>query len=325
MIKWQSKENFIAITSNLGSKSPAAHYWRKRRAAANQLLRLALESADSSAIVARRFLKTEERQLIGLRAILQLREEEDLYGTGGYQTDAKNTLHSVYLLGLVFFHVDQATFCQKIVPSILQDWPVDRAAVILWLARSIPDFFTRTELVVFAGYGRRVVQQSVAASNQWLKGMELLVLVLLSCSALGDDSKIRHPTAKFILHAGMEAIVKQSSTSLNGCHREGLATVETLGAVITACLETANRDVLEFILPSSITLEPFVATCIDMVIVDGIDSWLALKALVLLRDVTNVAEGVPAEKASALGQRCMSLVFTQGPENALNPQVSLSG
>ncbi|KAG8928074.1 hypothetical protein FRC01_006480, partial [Tulasnella sp. 417] len=78
LIKRRAKKWYTQLTTHPDNEGPGSNQaWRQRRVAGEELLRIAEQEADGDIVVARRFTKSLTRQMIGLRAVLRLCEDEE--------------------------------------------------------------------------------------------------------------------------------------------------------------------------------------------------------------------------------------------------------
>ncbi|KAG9042195.1 hypothetical protein FS837_011171 [Tulasnella sp. UAMH 9824] len=184
-IKREAKKWFTQLTSNIHKEeSGSSQAWRQRRVAGEELLRIAEQEADGDVAVVRRFTKSLTRQLIGLRAILRLCEEEERtsghFGERHFPPSRNRFLHysalctSYCLMVLFMLHADRTLFLETIIGGVLREEIDYGLRGIYFLATSIPDFFDRVDPVVIFEYAIRAIRSSPRPEHRWTQALELI-------------------------------------------------------------------------------------------------------------------------------------------------------
>ncbi|KAG9041788.1 hypothetical protein FS837_011740 [Tulasnella sp. UAMH 9824] len=312
--KWQSRKRFLEFTTDLrvDSKWSTIHTWRRRRTVADELLSTSSKGEEWATLVARRFTKTAARQITGLRAILELRVEEEGFYTSTYPGGILKpdcTSRSYSLLHLVLTHIEPQSFFHNVLPQVLEDWPAEKPCAIVWLARVIRAFMARVPAKLVSKYGRQAIQNAAPWTKEWLDAMWLLTALYLGQVACTEKRTTMLSVAKLVLHAGMEALGNQSDAFGKTRTREEGSRRKVLYSIVLVCLNSRGEDDLHFLVPSAITLGPFVAVCIDDLCANGSMTCSALKALALLRDVPTAMENIPPSQMSNLVYCCLDIVL----------------
>lgn len=254
VVKWQSRMQFFEFT-DLRVRS-SIHARHRRRTVADELLSTCSKGEEWAALVARRFTKTTARQAAGLRAIL---EEETLHTSSSPDNILKPNFpsRSYSLFKVIYLPSEQQPLFQDVIPQVLGSWPADKPCAIVWLARVIPGFMSRIDGQLMSRYGRQAIQNAKPWTNVWLDGMWLLTALFLGQFALTEEPRTSHSVAKFILHAGMEVLGKAASDA-TAWRRSEVAMLSVLYPVVLTCLHSGGGESLQAIVPSTITLGPFV-------------------------------------------------------------------
>ncbi|KAG8942671.1 hypothetical protein FRC04_003572 [Tulasnella sp. 424] len=318
VVKWQIRKQFFELTADPSADSERSgiHTWRRRRAVADALFSTGSKGKEWAALVVRRFSKSTERQIAGLRAILRLRVEEerlDMPSCRALGTRPECFDRSYNLLNLIFLRSEHPSFFQDVVTPVLRDWPADEPCAIAWLAQVIPNFMPRVDTGVMSGYGRRVIQNAKPLTSRWQWGMWLLLALFLGRVEWTQNRTEILSVAKFILHVGMEALGNQTTDAVGTIRTDSeRTTLKVLYSIVFTCLKCGGEDTLPSIVPSAMTLGPFVEVCIEALCANGSMTCSALKALALLRNVPTVMEDIPQNKMSALATCCMDIVLGRG-------------
>ncbi|KAG8942670.1 hypothetical protein FRC04_003571 [Tulasnella sp. 424] len=315
VVKWQTRKQFLEFTSDppIDSEGSSIHTGRRRRVVADALFSTGSKGEEWADLVARRFTKTTERQIAGLRAILRLRDAEELSDASEHlilTSELDYSQVSYRLLSLVFMQFEPESFFPDVVPSVLRDWPANNPWAIVWLVRVISTFMSRVDAGVMLGYGRRVIQNAKPWTNQWLGGMWLLLALVLDQVASPRSRTTILSAAKLILHVGMEALGNQTTDTVGTFN--DVSGQKVLYSVVMTCLNCEEEDTLHSIVPSIMTLGPFVEACIDVLSANGSMTCSTLKALALLRNVPTIMEDIPQTKMSILATCCMDIVLGRG-------------
>lgn len=327
VVKWRCREQFLEFTSDssMDKEQLTMHGWRRRRTLAEEILSTGSKDKEWAALVAQRFNKTTTRQIAGLRAILKLRIEEELYnGSSCPDTEIKFDCSggSYELLKLVFVVFQPESFFQNTVPPVLRDWPADKPWVIIWLAKVVPNFMHHVDLELMSRYGRQVLRNATRWTNRWLNGLWLLLALFVGRVTSAQDRINALSVAKLILHVGMEAFGSQSSDAAADCSIESKRKV--LYSILSTCLNCGGEESLHSILPSAIILEPFVEACVDALCANGPLGCSALRTLALLRNISTGMETLLPQKLTALSSCCMNIVLGGGfwDMSAMSEEVS---
>ncbi|KIO17385.1 hypothetical protein M407DRAFT_32943 [Tulasnella calospora MUT 4182] len=170
----------------------------------------------------------------------------------------------------------------------------------------------RVDVEMMSKYGRQVIQKAILWTKEWLDAIWLLTALYLSQAAWTRNQVAMFSVAKMILHIGMEAL---------GNRNDAFGTIQTpnegsrlkvLYSIILTCLNSREEDEVHFIIPSIITLGPFIAACIDDLCANSSMTCSALKALVLLRNVPTALENIPPSQLFLLANCCMDIVLGRG-------------
>ncbi|KAG8965572.1 hypothetical protein FRC05_003222 [Tulasnella sp. 425] len=321
VVKWQSRKQFFELTADppADSERPGIHSWRRRRAAADALFSTGSKGEEWAALVVGRFTKTTRRQIAGLHAILRLRVEEELPnmpGCPGLEPKPDCSGQAYNLLKLVFIRFEPKSLFQDVVEPVLRDWPVDKPCAIAWLARVISVFMPRVDANAMSRYGRQVIQNVERWTNDWLHGMWLLSTLFLGQITWTENRTTILSIARLILHVGMEALGSQTSDTVGTTPvPDEVSRQVVLYSVVMTCLHCGGEDTLQSIVPSFITLGPFVVACIEALCANGSMICSALKVLALLRNVPTAMEDISPTKISILASCCMDIVLGRGAWN----------
>ncbi|KAG8928677.1 hypothetical protein FRC01_005566 [Tulasnella sp. 417] len=319
-VKWQARKQFFELTSDprCDSRLSTTHASCRLRTAADRLLSASSKGEQWASIVARRFTKTTARQIAGLRAVLRLRVEEERHLASSYpgtilRPDCPS--RSYMLLKLIFTRMEPQSLFQDVVPAVLQEWPADKPRAVVWLARVVWAFMSHVDEDVMSKYGTQVIQNAEPWTNEWLNGVWLLTALFLGHVAWTTKPASILSVAKFILHVGMESLGKEPFAGSETPHipNEG-ARLKVLFSVVIVCLN-CEEHILNSVVPSIITLGPFVEACVDMLLANGPMMFSALKALALLRDIPAVMENLPPSRMAALVDCCMDAVLGRAQWN----------
>ncbi|KAG9041787.1 hypothetical protein FS837_011739 [Tulasnella sp. UAMH 9824] len=319
VIKWQSRKQFLEFTSDsrMDKEQLTMHGWRRRRTLAEQILSTSSKGEKWAALVAQRFNKTTTRQIAGLRAILKLRTEEELYnGSSCADTEIKFDCSggSYELLRLVFVVFQPESFFKDTVSPVLRDWPTDKPWVIIWLAKAVPNFMRHVDLDLMSRYGRQVLRNATRWTNDWLNALWLILALFMGRVASTEDRISTLFVAKLILHVGMEAFGSQSSDAAADYSESYVESQrKVLYSILSTCLNCGGEESLHSILPSAIILEPFIEACVDALCANGPLSCSALRSLALLKNMSTGMEILlPQQKLTALASCCMNIVLGGG-------------
>lgn len=312
VVKWHSRKQFLEFIDLPSS----IHSWRRRRTVADELLSTCSKGEEWTALVGRRFTKTTARQAAGLHAILDLRVEEETLHSSSFpdkilQPDCPS--RSYNLFKVVYLSSEQQSLFQDVIPQVLRSWPADKPCAIVWLARVLPGFMSSIDGELMSRYGRQAIQNAKPWTNVWLDGMWLLTALFLGQFALTEGLRTTHSVAKFILHAGMEVFGKEASDAIGTTRGPSeVVMLSVLYPVVLTCLQSGEGEFLQAVVPSTITLGPFVGACVDALYANGSMTCSALKALALLRDVPTALEDIAPPKMSLLISCCMDIVLVKG-------------
>lgn len=315
VVKWQCRQQFFEFTSDpqVHKGQPTTHAWRRRRTLAEQLLTTSSKGSEWAALVVRRFNKTTERQITGLRAILRLRVDEESRNSWNYPGTIPQSARagrSYDLLDLLFIRSQPPSFFQDVVSPVLRDWSTDTPWVIVWLIIVVPNFRTRVDAQAMLRYGREVIRSATTWSTTWLTGLWLLLTLFTDRIASPKERPNILSVAKLILHVGMEAFGNQASDAISDRSAPGeTPKLKVLYSIISTCLGCGGEDSLRSISPSAIILEPFVEACVDALCANGSMACSALKALALLMNLPTGMENLPPQKVSTLASCCMNVVL----------------
>ncbi|KAG8928676.1 hypothetical protein FRC01_005565 [Tulasnella sp. 417] len=315
--KWQSRKRFFEFTTDLraDNEKSTIHAWRRRRTVADELLSTCLKGEEWATLVARRFTKTVTRQVAGLRAIMELRVEEESFYASTYpggilKPDCPS--RSYGLLNLVFRHIEPQSFFRDVIPQVLQSWPADKPCAVVWLARVIRAFMARIDAELMSKYGRQAIQKAERWTKEWLDAIWLLTALYLGQATWTKERVAMFSVAKIILHIGMDALGNWNNPLSTAQSPNEASRLKVLYSIILMCKNLRGKDDLHFVVPSVITLEPFVAVCIDGLGANGSLTCSALKALALLRNVPTAMESIPSSQMSILASCCMDIVLCRG-------------
>ncbi|KAG8928075.1 hypothetical protein FRC01_006481 [Tulasnella sp. 417] len=233
--------------------------WRRRQTAGKELVGIIERDYLGDVIVARRFTKSLDGQRDGLRAILLLCEEEEnptdtsFLGKGGNAFPYDSSHTSYRLMTLIMLYVDRTVFLENIVSDVLICGIDHGCRGILFLATSIPDFFTRVDRVAVYECARRAVTNASRMSLRWFQGIELLYRLFLHRATTKQEESTMLDTGRLILESTMEH-----------CARSCPDSIPVLRVIVWTCWLARNRSILPSILPSQVALYPIFETFIPI-------------------------------------------------------------
>ncbi|KAG9042804.1 hypothetical protein FS837_010376 [Tulasnella sp. UAMH 9824] len=236
----------VAELDNLGFGSGQA--WLQRKTAGEELVQIVKEETLGDVAVARRSSKPIDRQRVALRAILLLCEEEEnptnmmklpKRGESAFPYGSSHTSH--LLMMLFMLHVDRTLFLESIVSGVLKGGIEYGYRGIIFLASSIPDFFTRVDPAFVKEYAMRAVNNASCMSLRRFQGIELLYCIYRHCP------RIKHGKST-ILSVGRSII----ESTMELCAKHHLDSVHILRAIVQTCWFAKKKGILPSILPSSL-------------------------------------------------------------------------
>ncbi|KAG8946763.1 hypothetical protein FRC04_011419 [Tulasnella sp. 424] len=332
-VKHRAKKLFLRFTtrSRHQTRTPA---WRRRRDAADALMRIVSNEVGGEDIVARRFVKTVSRQKDGTNAILSLGVEEcdrfdadpDTPGYIALQTSGV----AARLLNLVVSHSKGSSFFSETIPSILRredptKFNPQASAAIPYLATAFPDHFHLTDPVLVQDFASSLVTIYSYPSLWWLRGIRILdILMNPVLPNAPRQQEMKHLLAAKVLGAVTQAF----APPLVSAHRKGptpragnmlkyhplRCSIPLRAAVSAIWIAGDSASAPESILPDSQDPVRFawwlVKICTNRF---DTDVGLALKALVLMRDIPEVKGWLSTANFKDLAARCVQLVLYQFP------------
>ncbi|KAG9042194.1 hypothetical protein FS837_011170 [Tulasnella sp. UAMH 9824] len=309
LIKRKAKKWFTQFTAGLDDQgSNLNQAWRQRRVAGEELLRIAEREAHGDVIVARRFTKSLTRQAIGMRAILQLCEEEKddprlpppLRHIGS-ESDLRypKSRISHRLMVLIMLHTDRLLFLEKIVTGALKEGIDYGFRGVLFLATSIPDFFDHVDPPVISEYAAQAIKNQSLPSARWYQGIELLHHLFRHGSTTEHGKAAALSTGQLILNSAMK-LCGDKSWDLNSLLR----------VVLRTCLVAKNKRILPFILPPAL-LSNIIQTVSSRSGIHFIDkaSALVLKVHALCADQLKIGSIVSSKQVAWLVQVGMEVMY----------------
>ncbi|KAG9017470.1 hypothetical protein FRB90_001187 [Tulasnella sp. 427] len=291
----------------------------RRHDAAERLLEIARRNVDGEDIVARRFIKKPAKQLRGVSALFKLSDLECLYQGQEAVFKDKSQAVSSRLLKLVVSHSKDSSFFRSTLPAVLRSG-TDGLPAMIFLARSMPDLFTRTDPNVLSSYLQRVTEAVPPWSDQWLRGVLLTNLWVLSQISHGEHYegilRARITTTEFVMHKVLRACLPPCIDPAIGSFPRGW--MMAFQVIISACILATKEDILNSILPPRMTLQSFVELCVKLVVSARIPEptphqiagcGLGLKALATLRSAPDFPRLIPANDSIQFEDICMTVVL----------------
>ncbi|KAG9042198.1 hypothetical protein FS837_011174 [Tulasnella sp. UAMH 9824] len=318
--KRRAKQHFFLLTY-ISSYENESQELSRRKNAAEKLLEIARREVDGEDIVARRFVKRAANQVIGVSALFKLSDLE-CRAEGGdniFKDHAQAT--SSRLLKLVVSHSRDSTFFHDTLPIILRNGS-DGLPAIISLAKSVPDMFSRSDPTVLSTYLLRVTEREEPWTDEWLRGILLLNLWLLSQIAHGEHYNgsllAQISTTRFIMNNILPACTPEVSQMepMEGYYPRGWMLV--FQVIISACTLAAKEDCLGDVLPSGMPFKSFVDLCIKIVVTSSRPEpsprrptacGLALKALAMLRHAPEFPESFPTDEHLQFEGICMTVLL----------------
>ncbi|KAG8946761.1 hypothetical protein FRC04_011417 [Tulasnella sp. 424] len=352
IVKRRTKKLFLRFTtqSRHQTRTPG---WRRRRDAANALIRIISSEVGGEDIVARRFVKTPLRQEEGVKAILSLgAEESDPWVRPWGETDLpqlhnSNTLGhialqtsgaAVILLNLVVSHSKGINFFRETIPNILQihDSPgapaynIQASAALPYLATAFPEQFDLIDPTLVQDFASFLVGTHKHPSICWLRGIRILDILMNRISQTPPRPlKAKQAMAAKVLQVVTEEITPKPDDVVSS---GGMPTEKTerkhplslslpLKATASALLlGGGSPSGLESILPDRHILPGFAKALSDLCKWSlDIDTALALKTLALMRDIPEVKSFLSTADLDSLATICVKAVLYQFP-----PKVTVS-
>ncbi|KAG9042802.1 hypothetical protein FS837_010374 [Tulasnella sp. UAMH 9824] len=309
LIKRKARKWLTQLIAGLEHQRPNLNQaWRQRRVAGEELLRIAEQEADGDVVVARRFILSLTKQAIGIRAILQLCEEETddsrlpppLRHIGS-ESDLRypKSRISHRLMVLIMLHTDRLLFLGNIVTGALKKGIDYGFRGILFLAPSIPDFFDHVDPAVISEYAARAIKNHSLPNARWYQGIELLHHSFCHGSNTEQGKAAAVATGQLILNSAMK-LCRDKSWDMNSLLR----------VVLRTCLVAKNKRILPFTLPAAL-LSNIIQTGSSRSRMESIDraSALVLKVHAVCADQLKIGSIASPKQVAWLVEVSMEVVY----------------
>ncbi|KAG8921247.1 hypothetical protein FRC01_000346 [Tulasnella sp. 417] len=326
LAKRRAKKLFLRFTtpSRTNTRVSAS---RRRKEAADSLLKLVEKEVEGEDLVGRRFTKTALRQENVTRAILALSDEE-------YQRDVdasklwpryvlltvNDSGPAVRLLDVVIKHSKGSTFFGDSIPRALEDELAGSAAV-LFIATTYPRFFELVDSQVIFKYSCGILERKRNFGVCWLRAIRLLDMLMNHLPpTLAKRRDIQLSMARTAIEHVSDFICYRPNQESHVPRRHFLYFTVVLQAGVTSLLQTeGNSTELKNMFESDSVLEGYIGDlrCTIRGIsgrsrypdTHSVERGLALRALALLQDT-------PDGKLSFaddydVGAACASMILSQ--------------
>lgn len=147
----------------------------KRRESAKALVEIIENQPDGEDIVARRFIKTAERQQTGLQALLKLSDDEQDQANSALSNMSETD--SSCLLRMLLEHSKGRTLFQDSLPNVLENATFGIVGVRFLATQDMQGIMLLDPRLV-TNFVRRIMQNSNVGSSYWYNGAELLDFML---------------------------------------------------------------------------------------------------------------------------------------------------
>ncbi|KAG9040467.1 hypothetical protein FS837_000577, partial [Tulasnella sp. UAMH 9824] len=279
LLKRKAKTLFLRLTTETKHRKGDSET-HKRRESAKALVEIIRSQPDGEDIVARRFVKTAERQQAGLQALLRLSDDE--------QDQAETVLSNMTetdsscLLTMLLEHSKGRTLFQDTLPNILENATFGIAGV-RFLAELDMQGVMLLDPRLVANFVRRVMQNTNVGSFNWNDGVALLDFLLRPMRQVPQTSPLASHLARVVFEEVTKAFDPQNKSSTTSSTTQNSHVVEAaaLRAIYSSCVFVMreNGDPSEWIplyLPHSLypripigsvagDLARVVATCLAII------------------------------------------------------------
>ncbi|KAG8921246.1 hypothetical protein FRC01_000345 [Tulasnella sp. 417] len=331
-VDWSAVRNHKQERRKRKRETPA---WKRRRNAAKALIQIASTEQDGESIVAKAFVRTDLTQEIGTNAIVTLGAEESdpleqelaygCYERPSSYISLKSSEKAAQLLNLVISHSKGSSFFQQTIPSILRTesspgtytFNHQASAAIPYLATAFPIQFGLIDAFIIKDFGFWLIQGDAYPSIRWLRGIKILdILVNHIARNEPKQQEMRISVACRVLHAVARSMIGAygRGSAVFGLGREiPSATPLSLRAALSAILQTENNPkALNSILPFRPTLRAFNEALGNICIRESNTSLrLALRLLVLMRDIPEAKGSLSSHTAHSVADVCIRIVIAR--------------